>query len=95
MIIIAHRLSTIKDASSIIVIDSGEIKEVGTHHQLIKNDDVIRKLRGLKGTSVNIKIYRRGHKNLFDFTIWYFIHIPYVVFLEFNSTILFLVKNFI
>lgn len=37
MIIIAHRLSTIKDASSIIVIDSGKICEFGTHDQLLQN----------------------------------------------------------
>lgn len=37
MIIIAHRLSTIKDASSIIVIDSGKICESGTHDQLLQN----------------------------------------------------------
>jgi ABC-type multidrug transport system fused ATPase/permease subunit len=37
MIIIAHRLSTIKDASSIIVIDSGSICEFGTHDQLLQN----------------------------------------------------------
>ena len=37
MVIIAHRLSTIKDASSIIVVDSGEIAEVGTHHSLLEN----------------------------------------------------------
>ena len=44
MIIIAHRLSTIKDASSIIVIDSGKIKEMGTHDQLIKNDGIYHQL---------------------------------------------------
>ena len=37
MVIIAHRLSTIKDASSIIVLNSGEVSEVGTHHSLLEN----------------------------------------------------------
>tara|TARA_B100001121_G_scaffold130981_1_gene114880 strand:- start:9400 stop:11139 length:1740 start_codon:yes stop_codon:yes gene_type:complete len=37
MIIIAHRLSTIKDASSIIVIDSGKVCESGTHDELLQN----------------------------------------------------------
>lgn len=34
-VLIAHRLSTIKNADRIILIDDGEIKETGTHQQLM------------------------------------------------------------
>jgi ATP-binding cassette subfamily B protein len=37
-IVIAHRLSTIQNASRILVLDKGEIKESGTHEELLEKD---------------------------------------------------------
>ncbi|MFC0186389.1 ATP-binding cassette, subfamily B [Pseudarcicella hirudinis] len=37
VIIIAHRLSTVKNADQIVVLENGEIKEIGTHHSLTKH----------------------------------------------------------
>lgn len=36
--VIAHRLSTIKDANMIIYMQEGDIKEVGIHNDLLKED---------------------------------------------------------
>ncbi|KAK7365105.1 hypothetical protein VNO80_13919 [Phaseolus coccineus] len=38
-IIIAHRLSTIRNADVIAVVQSGKIMEMGSHHELIQNDN--------------------------------------------------------
>ena len=43
-IVVAHRLSTIKEVDKIIVIESGEIKEVGNHDQLLKRGGYYNKL---------------------------------------------------
>ena len=43
-IVIAHRLSTIQRADNIIVLDKGEIKEIGNHRQLLENGGFYSKL---------------------------------------------------
>lgn len=48
-LVIAHRLSTIHQADKILVMHKGEIREVGTHQQLLKKDDgIYRKLYELQ-----------------------------------------------
>jgi ABC-type multidrug transport system fused ATPase/permease subunit len=47
-IIIAHRLSTIQNCDKIIVMHKGEIKEMGTHQELLGNEGLYYKLYQLQ-----------------------------------------------
>ncbi|WNB17909.1 ABC transporter ATP-binding protein [Marivirga arenosa] len=47
-IVIAHRLSTIQEADKIIVLDKGEIKETGTHQELLDKGGFYHQLHNMQ-----------------------------------------------
>ncbi|MDX2047081.1 MAG: ABC transporter ATP-binding protein [Chitinophagaceae bacterium] len=47
-VVIAHRLSTIRKANKIIVLDRGEIKEAGTHEELLQKGGFYAKLHEMQ-----------------------------------------------
>ncbi len=47
-IVIAHRLSTIRKANKIMVLDKGEIKEIGTHEELLAKKGFYNKLHQMQ-----------------------------------------------
>ncbi len=52
-IVIAHRLSTIRKADKIIVLDKGEIKEMGTHEELLALNGFYAKLHSMQFEQAN------------------------------------------
>ena len=55
-IIIAHRLSTIRKANKIIVLDKGEIKEIGSHEELLASGGFYSKLYELQFDKTSVAI---------------------------------------
>jgi ATP-binding cassette subfamily B protein len=49
-IIIAHRLSTVREADQIVVLDKGQIVEVGNHQELLQHGGIYQRLHTLQET---------------------------------------------
>ena len=47
-IIIAHRLSTVREANKIVVLDKGEVVEIGSHQQLLSQGGIYHRLHSLQ-----------------------------------------------
>jgi ATP-binding cassette subfamily B protein len=64
-LVIAHRLSTIQNASKIVVMHKGRVREVGTHQELLQKHGIYFKLYQLqyKDQELSVdKIESLGHR---------------------------------
>jgi ATP-binding cassette subfamily B protein len=55
-IVIAHRLSTIQNADKIIVLHKGEVREIGTHQELLALNGIYRRLYQLQYRDQEMKV---------------------------------------
>jgi ATP-binding cassette subfamily B protein len=49
-IVIAHRLSTVREADKIVVLDKGQVVEIGSHQQLLSQGGIYHRLHSLQET---------------------------------------------
>ena len=52
---IAHRLSTLRKADKLIILEKGEVAEMGTHDELIDNDGLCKRLVDLQSELSKMK----------------------------------------
>ncbi len=63
-LVIAHRLSTIQNASKIVVMHKGRVREVGTHQELLQRQGIYFKLYQLQYKDQEIPVVRAETRNL-------------------------------
>ena len=57
--VIAHRLATVKSAEKILVMDNGQVVEIGTHDELLQKEQGY--YRDLYEAQFNQKLIKKSH----------------------------------
>lgn len=55
-LVIAHRLATVKDADAIVVMDGGQIVNVGTHDQLMADGGLYARLHATLSSELSPRV---------------------------------------
>ena len=50
VILISHRITTLMQADQILVLDDGKVVEMGTHHELMEQNGIYRRIADIQGS---------------------------------------------
>jgi ATP-binding cassette, subfamily B, multidrug efflux pump len=68
-VIIAHRLSTVQRADKILVMHKGQLREIGTHQELLAQRGIYWRLYQLQYKDQELQTASRGTSEVLDATL--------------------------
>ena len=60
LLMIAHRLNTVREADQILVLENGQIVQIGKHQELIQQEGLYRRFVEIRGNAIGWKLGGRG-----------------------------------
>ena len=56
LLMIAHRLNTVREADQILVLENGQIVQIGKHQELIQQEGLYRRFVEIRGNAIGWKL---------------------------------------